>query len=68
VFAKPTVRVGDRFVKVGQFQSAVWIVNKIFQLPAEPAHAQLGKEGDNHESITVSLPALADPRFFKRAG
>lgn len=67
MFSKPTIRVGDRFVKVGQFQTAVWIVNKIFQLPSEPPHAQLGKEGDNHESITVSLPALIDQRFFKRA-
>lgn len=67
MFSKPTIRVGDRFVKVGQFQTAVWIVNKIFQLPSEPPHAQLGKEGDNHESITVSLLALIDQRFFKRA-
>lgn len=67
MFSKPTVRVGDRFVKVGQFQTAVWIVNKIFQLPAEPPHARLGKEGDHYESITVSLSALMDQRLFKRA-
>jgi hypothetical protein len=66
VFAKPSVQVGDRFIKVGQYQTAVWVVNKIFRLPSEPAHAHLGKEGDAYDSITVSLPALLDQRFFKR--
>lgn len=67
MFSKPTVQVGDRFIKVSQFRSSVWVVNKIFQITAEPDHAQLSKEGDHHETITVSLSALTDQRLFKRA-
>ncbi len=67
MFSKPSVQVGDRFKKIGEFQTAVWVVRRIFQLASEPAHAQLGKENDQFESITVSLLALADPRFFRRA-
>ncbi len=67
MFSKPSVRVGDRFTKVGQYQTAIWVVSRIFQLPSEPPHAHLEKEGDAHDSITVSIPALADPRLFRRA-
>lgn len=67
MFAKPSVQVGDRFVKVGRYQTAIWVVSKIFQLPSEPAHAHLGKEGDAYASITVSLFALLDQRLFRRA-
>lgn len=66
VFQKPAVQLGDRFIKVGKNKSATWVVEMIFQLPSEPPHARLGKEGDEHDTITVSLPALADPRLFKR--
>lgn len=66
MFSKPTVSVGDRFIKVGKFQTAVWVVQKIFQLPSEPPHAHLERENDPKESITVSLPTLLDPRYFRR--
>lgn len=64
---KPPIKVGDRFKKNGAFQSNVWIVARIFQLPSEPPHAFLAKEGDQRESLTISLPTLADPHFFRRA-
>lgn len=66
MFSKPTVKVGDRFIKVGQYQTAAWVVNRIFQLPSEPPHAHLEKEGDSLDSITVSLSALVDARLFRR--
>ena len=64
---KPPIKVGDRFVKIGAFQTAVWVVSKIIQLPAEPPHAYLSKEGDGKESLTISLPTLGDSHYFKRA-
>jgi hypothetical protein len=67
VLRKPSIKVGDRFVKIGVFQSAVWIVARIFQIPSEPPHASLAKEGDGRESITISLPTLANTNYFKRA-
>lgn len=67
MFAKPAVNVGDRFIKVGNNQTAVWVVSRTFEVPFEPSHANLYKEGDDYESITVSLVALLDPRFFRPA-
>jgi hypothetical protein len=67
VLRKPSIEVGDRFVKLGTFQSVIWTVSRIFQLPAEPPHANLKKEGNSKESLTISLPTLADPRYFRRA-
>ena len=64
---KAPINVGDRFVKIGAFQSSVWVVSRIFQLPAEPPHAHLSKEGDERDSITISVPTLSDPHFFRRA-
>jgi len=66
VFGKAPVQIGDRFVKVGNYQTAIWVVSRIFQLPSEPPHAHLEKEGDYLESLTVSIPALSDPHFFRR--
>jgi hypothetical protein len=67
VLKKPSIKVGDRFVKIGSFQTAIWVVLRIFQIPSEPPHARLAKEGDERESITVSLPTLGDTHYFKRA-
>jgi hypothetical protein len=64
---KPPIQVGDRFVKTGVAQSGVWVVSKIFQLPAEPLHANLSKEGGGKETMTISIPTLGDPHYFKRA-
>lgn len=66
MFAKTPVKIGDRFVKVGNYQTSIWVVSRIFQIPSEPPHAHLDKEGDEYESLTVSIPALADPHFFRR--
>jgi hypothetical protein len=67
VLKKPPIKVGDRFVKLGAFQSHVWIVARIFNIPSEPAHANLAKEGDGKETLTISLPTLGDSHYFKRA-
>jgi hypothetical protein len=67
VLKKPPVKVGDRFVKIGAFQSSVWVVARIYQLPSEPPHANLAKEGGDKDSITVSVPTLGDPHYFRRA-
>ncbi len=64
---KIAIQIGDRFVKTGNNQSTVWIVSKIFEFPAEPTHANLIKEGNDRETLTISLPTLADTRYFKRA-
>jgi hypothetical protein len=67
VLRKPSIKVGDRFIKIGTFQSAIWVVGQIFQIPSEPLHARLSKEGEARESITISVPTLANPNYFKRA-
>lgn len=64
---KPQIQVGDRFTKTGNNQTAVWVVSKIFQISAEPAHANLVKEGNDRETLTISLPTLGDAHYFKRA-
>lgn len=64
---KPPIKVGDRFVKIGTYQTAVWVVSKIYQLPAAPPHVNLEKEGRAKESLTISLPTLDDPHYFKRS-
>ena len=68
MFRKPTVEVGDRYVKLGAFNTGIWIVSGIFQLPSEPPHARLQKEGVIYESLTISVPTLVDPNFFKKVG
>lgn len=64
---KPSIQVGDRFVKTGNIQSAVWVVSKIFQITAEPPHAYMMKEGNGRETLTISLLTLADSHYFRRA-
>lgn len=64
---KPPIKVGDRFIKIGTYQSAVWVVDKIFQIASEPLHAHLSKEGNLREQLTISLPTLGDPHYFRRA-
>ena len=64
---RPPIQIGDRFVKSGNHQTAVWVVSKIIQLPAEPAHARLMQEGNGKETLTISLPTLSDSHYFKRA-
>jgi len=59
------VSPGQRFVKTST-PSVVWTVEKLFQLPAEPPHARLFKEMQPRDKITVSVPTLANPRFFRR--
>jgi hypothetical protein len=67
VMRKTPIQVGDRFVKTGASQAGVWVVSRIFQIPAEPQHANLTKEGNGRETLTISLPTLGDPHYFKRA-
>ncbi|MBI5164854.1 MAG: hypothetical protein HY985_13240 [Magnetospirillum sp.] len=64
---KQPIEVGDRFVKIGTYQKAVWSVARIYQLPSEPPHAHLRMVDDRKESLTVSVPTLADAHFFRRA-
>lgn len=68
MFRKPTVQVGDRFVKQGAFDTGIWVVSRIFQIPSEPPHARLEKEGVLYDTLTISVPTLADPSFFKKVG
>ena len=63
----PSIKVGDRFVKIGIFQPSVWVVERVREIPSEPPHAFLAREGDLRESITISLPTLGDPQYFRRA-
>lgn len=65
MFSKTEVTVGDRFTKVGRFRMLpVWKVARI-RRESVPAHAHLEQEG-TRETITVSLPALADSTLFRR--
>lgn len=65
LFSKVDVTVGDRFTKVGQFRMLpIWKVARIRD-ESQPAHVHLEREG-TRETITVSLPALADTSLFRR--
>ena len=60
------VELGARFVK-SNVPNMVWTVEKLFQLPSEPAHARLFRESQPRDKITVSVATLFNPRFFRRA-
>lgn len=60
------VELGARFVKTN-VPNMVWTVEKLFQLPSEPRHARLYRESQPRDKITVSVPTLFNPRFFRRA-
>ncbi len=66
-FSKPSVAIGDRFVKIGTYCAPVWTVSRI-RTDSVPAHVHLEKEGTSRDTITLSIPALMDGHLFARVG
>ena len=64
---KPQVNIGDRFVKVGPYQRSVWVVTRLLDTVKDVPHACLEKADDRSDTITVSVRALSDGEFFRRA-
>lgn len=58
----------DRFVKVAELLEAaqtVWTVWQTIDLPGLPAHVKLVQERSPHRSLTVSVSALTDRRYYR---
>ena len=64
-FSKPSVVIGDRFAKIGNFAMPIWKVSRI-RTDSVPVHVHLEKEGAVSETITLSVPALIDGHLFSR--
>ena len=59
------IAIGDRFMKTGTFHMPVWRVASI-QTTYTPPHAHLLKEGNEVDTLTISIPALNDETLFRR--
>ena len=62
--AAPTV--GDTFVKVADGARHCWVVDKTFVHVDGILHALLRRQDRPSDTITVSVPALADGDLFRR--
>lgn len=61
----------DRFVKVVELLEAaqtVWTVWQTIDLPGLPTHVKLVQERAPHRTLTVSVSALADRRYYRALG
>lgn len=64
--SKADVAVGDRFIKVGSYQTPAWTVARISCANANLPHAYLEREGLRGDRITVAIPALADSTLYRK--
>ncbi len=61
----------DRFVKVVELLEAaqtVWTVWQTIDLPGLPTHVKLVQQRAPHRTLTVSVSALADRRYYRALG
>jgi hypothetical protein len=64
--SKADVAVGDRFIKVGSYQTPPWTVARISSANLNLPHAYLEREGLSGDRITVAVPALADATLYRK--
>lgn len=64
--SKADVAVGDRFMKVGSYQTPAWTVARISCANVNLPHAYLEREGAAVDRITVAVPALTDSTLFRK--
>lgn len=57
------VRPGDRFVKVGKYETE-WVVKEIVEFPNLPPHIHIAEAGTTRRALTFSLSALLDRSLF----
>ncbi len=59
------VQVGDRFFKVGRWES-VWVVQKLFKPEGNPAlHAKIVRDGHPGDVTIISTTVLLDDTNYK---
>ena len=63
--ARTPVKIGQSFHKTDS-QWVVWIVDSVNE-NTEPMYVRLARLDDPMTRITVSIDALSDPRYFRRA-
>ncbi|MFA4995202.1 MAG: hypothetical protein WC521_07875 [Bdellovibrionales bacterium] len=59
----PTVRVGDRFVKLDDSPGRVWVVVDVWIPSVGLPHALVKDEGHGQETRIISVSTLVDRRF-----
>ena len=61
------IKIGDRFRRTGQTCAArAYSVAAIFEPQGQQLHARLANDLSPSETITISVPALNDRRFWER--
>ncbi|MEI7606889.1 MAG: hypothetical protein WCJ64_05855 [Rhodospirillaceae bacterium] len=61
------INPGDRFRRMGQICKAkTYSVVAVFEPNGHQMHAKLANDELPYEIITISIPTLADPRFWER--
>jgi hypothetical protein len=58
------VRSGDRFVKVGDPPTKVWVVSRVWETVDGLPHARMENCQHQTETRIISVSALTDPQFF----
>ncbi|KIM00744.1 hypothetical protein CCC_01738 [Paramagnetospirillum magnetotacticum MS-1] len=62
--ALPSVKPGDRFVKIGDQPNKVWVVSRVWDTVDGIAHVRMESFFHQGETRIISVSALTDPRFF----
>jgi hypothetical protein len=58
------VQSGDRFVKVGDPPTKVWVVSRVWETVDGLPHARMESCRHQTETRIISVSALTDPQFF----
>ena len=58
-----TIQLGDRFFKVGKYNTE-WIVKDMIDFPDLPPHLHIAQAGSRKRGLTFSVSALMDRRLF----
>lgn len=62
---KPTIGVGDRFVKL-EDPETVWVVQRLIDPQGLPMHAELKALRYLKRKVMISVSALMDRNFYRR--
>lgn len=62
---KRQIQCGDRYMKIAPIAPMVWVVERLMDVPRLPNHVRLMREDAPLDTMTVSVDALFDPRFYR---
>jgi hypothetical protein len=65
--ASPSVKPGDRFVKVGDPPNKVWVVSRVWETVDGIPHVRMESFLHQGETRIISVSALMDRRFYAPA-